>query len=403
MNHIQSETLQKRPAEFLPCPVCLSTDIQSIFHIEEFPVISNLLWQRQEDARNTAKGEIQLLFCRSCGHMYNQRFNPELLTYSVKYENSLGYSAVFQKYAVDLAHYLVSQFDLNNKNLVEIGCGKGDFLKLLCEIGSNHGVGFDPSLENDEAVTNPDVRLIADIYSEKHKFLDPDFLYSRHTLEHIFEPRDLIRLIRRNIRENKQCGIFFEVPSQEYMLDNLSIWDVIYEHYSYFSRYSISRLFTQEHIVPTQISEKYNGQFLCLEASTRWKSEAKFDLEEKNVEELNKKTSTFSEASKIKIQHWHDKIDRFTKQGKKVVLWGAGSKGISFLNLLNIKDEIQYVIDLNPRKMGMFITGTGQQIVSPNQLSKIEPDTIIIMNPIYQQEIGQLVKDIGLEPEILIA
>ena len=33
---------------------------------------------------------------------------------------------------------------LRGKDIIEIGCGKGEFLLLLCEMGNNRGTGFDP-------------------------------------------------------------------------------------------------------------------------------------------------------------------------------------------------------------------------------------------------------------------
>ena len=44
--------------------------------------------------------------------------------------------------------------------------------------------------------------------------------------------------------------------------------------------------------------------------------------------------------------------------------------------------------------------GTGQQIIPPDDLRSYRPDTVIIMNPVYRDEIGGALNDMGLEPEI---
>jgi hypothetical protein len=67
--------------------------------------------------------------------------------------------------------------------------------------------------------------------------------------------------------------------------------------------------------------------------------------------------------------------------------------------MLNIHNEIQYVVDINPRKHGKFVTGTGQEIVPPEFLKEYQPDCVIIMNPIYAQEIKNTVEQFGLEVE----
>ena len=44
---------------------------------------------------------------------------------------------------------------------------------------------------------------------------------------------------------------------------------------------------------------------------------------------------------------------------------------------------------------------TGQEIVGPEQLKERKPDVVIIMNPIYKQEIQADLRKLGLEPEVL--
>jgi ABC-type Fe3+-hydroxamate transport system substrate-binding protein len=59
------------------------------------------------------------------------------------------------------------------------------------------------------------------------------------------------------------------------------------------------------------------------------------------------------------------------------------------------------VVDLNPRKQGMYVAGTGQKIVPPEFLRDYQPDVIFVMNHIYENEIRQLTADLGLNPELL--
>ena len=83
--------------------------------------------------------------------------------------------------------------------LIEIGCGKGDFLALLCELGNNRCVGFDPSYEPDrlDTAAAQRLRIIPDLYTEAYTHLACDLLACRQTLEHISEPAVFLRGIRR--------------------------------------------------------------------------------------------------------------------------------------------------------------------------------------------------------------
>ena len=88
------------------------------------------------------------------------------------------------------------------------------------------------------------------------------------------------------------------------------------------------------------------------------------------------------------------------KKNQRIVVWGAGSKGATFLNLTDIDKAIEFVVDINPRKQGHFIAGTAQTIVAPDYLVKYKPDTVVIMNPNYLSEIEGMVHELGIRPEI---
>jgi C-methyltransferase C-terminal domain len=85
-------------------------------------------------------------------------------------------------------------------------------------------------------------------------------------------------------------------------------------------------------------------------------------------------------------------------------LWGAGAKAVTFLNIVDpAGSSISHVVDINPRKVGRFIAGSGQEIVDPSAVSELRPDVLVLTNPIYREEIGASLHAFGLDPEILVA
>jgi len=49
----------------------------------------------------------------------------------------------------------------------------------------------------------------------------------------------------------------------------------------------------------------------------------------------------------------------------------------------------------------MYIAGTGQKIIPPEFLLKYKPDVVIVMNPIYKQEIQRQVEDLKVACEFI--
>lgn len=396
-------TYNESASQEYKCPVCLSVEIQIFIEILQLPVHCNLLWPSRNEAIHAPKGDIRLGFCKRCGHIFNLAFNPELMEYTGAYENSLHFSPRFQSYANSLATRLIEQYDLHGKDLIEIGCGQADFLRLLCRLGGNRGVGFDPSYvrEDNGPVETEQITIIQDFYSERYADHKADLIYSRHVLEHVQFPRDFLTHVRNSIGCRHQTAVFFEVPNVMFSLRYLGIWDVIYEHYSYFSLSSLSYLFTACGFEVTHLSETYEKQFLCIEALPQQGRKGSISNSEYRPEGMVSLVATFAGSYQNMIKTWQRNLELMKARGQRAVVWGAGSKGVTFLNSLKIQDQVAHVVDVNPRKQGKYVAGTGQQIVAPEFLQGYRPDVVIIMNPIYEREIRELLENLDLTPELV--
>ena len=344
--------------------------------------------------------EISLVFCRECSHLFNQTF--ETMPYSAEYDNSLHFSDTFQDYVESLADILVERYSLCGKTIVEIGCGRGDFLRMLCSRGAKLGVGFDPScpaaLSNEMDGADSNITIERTTFPGAHTQLTADFYCSRHTLEHIGNPRCFLSLLRKVI-EIQNIPVVFEVPNSLYTLRDGGIWDVIYEHRSYFSHASLARLFWECDFEPVESHEAYGGQFLTIHAMTGKRSAA---VPSPTTPHLNLLADTFAARYQDKRTHWQEQIRTLHSSYSRPVLWGAGSKATTFLNLLQ-PPSIDYVVDLNPRKQGKFMVGTGQLIVAPEFLKEYCPDVVIVTNDNYASEIRQSLWSLGLETPLLLA
>jgi SAM-dependent methyltransferase len=385
------------------CPSCLSNGIFVFHKLNNVPVNSVLNIPTRETALNFPKGNISLGFCRNCGFISNVAFDPGLLEYSSSCEESQGFSETFNAFAHRTATYLIEKYDLYNKNILEIGCGKGEFLTLLCNIGKNRGVGFDPayvSRENESKNGNR-VTFIKDFYSERYASYYGDMICCRMTLEHIISTANFVSIVRRSIGNRANTIVFFQVPDVTRILRDCSFEDIYYEHCSYFSPGSLARLFRKCGFDLIELRTEYDGQYLVLEAKPA-SGEVRTGLPiENDLDKLKNYITSFQNNYQAMIDSWQKQLRQIKANAKRAVLWGSGSKGVAFLTTLGIYDEIEYVVDINPYRQGSYMAGTGQAIVAPGYLREYKPDIVIIMNPIYREEIQQDLCRMGLAPEIL--
>lgn len=385
------------------CPSCNSGDISVFCKLENVPVQSVHLIKTDEDALNYPKANMTLGFCQICGFIFNLAFDPTLLDYSDTYESTQVFSPVYNDFAHGLAARLIERYDLRNKTLLEIGCGNGEFLTLLCDLGSNQGIGFDPAYldgRSGTAVGNP-VRFIKDFYSEKYSDYHADFICCKMTLEHIPNTGDFVSTIRRAIGDRHGTIVFFQVPDVTRILRDCAFEDIYYEHCSYFSPGSLARLVRRCGFDPLDLESAYDGQYLMIEAKPTAGHPSPTLPLEGDLEELAEYVSTFRQRLQDNLLFWQERFHEISNSGQRSVLWGSGSKGVAFLTTLNVRDEIEYVVDINPYRQGTHMAGTGQEIVSPDFLFDYNPDIVIVMNPIYRDEIEQDLAGMRLSPEIL--
>ena len=384
------------------CPACGSAQSKVFFELPSIPVNSITLWPTRNEALQCPTGTIQLAFCAECGAIYNRAFDPAVLQYDTRYDNSLHFSPSFQQYAEALADQLIARFNLRDKDLVEIGCGKGEFLALLCERGGNRGLGFDPTYERGrvDVQAGQGFRVIPDFYSRAYTHEAADFVCCRHVLEHVFEPRSFLGNIRQGISDRPGCGVFFEVPNALFTLCHMGIWDVIYEHCFYYTAAPLARLFASSGFDVLKTYEAFGGQYLCLEAKpAATDGNASHSLKEGDLSALSSAVNAFARRYQQQIGQWRRALKDLAQEGKRVVLWGAGAKGAMFLNAFRDVSNVQYIVDINPHKHGSFVPGTGQQVVAPDFLGEYKPDLIIITNPNYGEEIKRTVANLGVNAQ----
>lgn len=387
------------------CPVCGFCEHNVFIEILSMPVYCNVLWPTRRQALRAPKGDIHLSHCKTCGHVYNIAFNPDRVDYGLEYENSLHFSPRFQKYAQSLARHLIDKYELRGKTIIEIACGKGDFLRLLCQLGQNRGIGFDPSYHSNDGQSQhaDDITFVQDYFSQDYAHHNADLICCRHALEHIPAPREFMRALRQAINGGRKPVLFFEVPNVMFTMKHLGIWDIIYEHCSYFTRGSLARLFRSTGFDVKALQEQFEAQFLCIEA---FPGKTEFTLvghPSDDDEDLPACIDAFATRYYSKLGHWRHHLQDMNQAGKKAVVWGGGSKGVTFLNMFKDLDIIKYLIDINPRKHGMYVPCTGHQILSPDFLSEYRPDAVIVMNPIYRSEIEQVLKEKDLTTDVMVA
>ncbi|MCA9001694.1 MAG: SAM-dependent methyltransferase, partial [Planctomycetes bacterium] len=155
------------------------------------------------------------------------------------------------------------------------------------------------------------------------------------------------------------------------------------------------RLFAAAGFRVCDLSLVYSGQYLHLVAEPA----ARASEPAHPVAPILKGVESFQVSVGQAISRWHSFL-RDQPPGS-VALWGSGSKATGFLTTVGSHDKIDCVVDINPDKHGRFVAGSGHEIVAPATLCERNIETLIIMNPIYEDEIRRDVQALCLNPRML--
>lgn len=373
--------------------------------LSQIPVHVCVLWPDEASALAAPRGDIRLVYDPETGIIDNSVFDEALLGYGETYENSLGFSEFFQGYLQGFAEDLIERHQLKGKRVIEVGCGDGDFLKLLVQKGAGSAVGFDPSYTPGAPTVMADGKIHVHVEmfppQGRELQLDADMLVCRQVLEHVPDPLAFLRTIRSGLPTDRPTSVVFEVPNVFPTLNDLTTWDVIYEHNTYFSIGSLAHLMAKAGFAVTFAEETYEGVFITVEGTTDPNAvDRSAELDDR--ERLSRAVQSFDAKWQRRLSDWTEELERRHAAGERVVIWGSGARGVNFLNLADPKRTITHTIDINPRKLGLHVAGTGQPISGPEALVDYDPNLVIVMNGVYKDEIERSLHAMGLHPEVRV-
>ncbi|MFK8022320.1 MAG: methyltransferase domain-containing protein [Ilumatobacter sp.] len=387
-----------------PCPACGATDLTVFFEEGNVPTNSCLLLDDPSEAAQFPRGELSIAFCDNCGFVTNTAFTPGQAEYSQRYEETQGFSKLFMAFAQELAERWVNDYDLANRTVLEIGCGKGEFLVEMAKAGAGDCIGIDPGVHAERWADDEHgskIEWIADFYDERYSHIDADVVVCRHTLEHIPNVADFMTTIRKAIGDRPDTVVLFELPDVRRVLEEAAFWDMYYEHCSYFSLGSLARLFRRTGFEVVELSLEYDDQYLLIGARPSTTPAAGEPLpEEDDLDALRAGVASFRTAYDELVTGWRSRIEELKEQDGTAVIWGSGSKGVSFISNLSLGEELSAAVDINPHKWGKYMVGSNHEIVAPDKLKELQPDLVVAMNPIYLDEIGSDLRELGIDTDL---
>lgn len=385
------------------CPGCDSPDTEIFFSMLDLPVHGQAVCFTREEALALTRGDQVLAVCHGCGFVFNVAYDGGILDYSGAHEESQAFSPAFRSFATNLAEGWERRYALEGELVVEIGCGKGDFLNLLAEAGVGRAHGVDPGIELDRLPEGGRVTGEKAYYEPSDLTRSAAAIACRHTLEHIPDVSDFVADVVAGVDPRRCRALLFEVPGLSRILEGGAFWDLQYEHCSLFTAGSLLALFERHGLDVLDLRLVYGDQYLVIEADPTPGRGAKHAFTDiTSVSDVVSQCRSFARTVEAKLDHWSQWFAAQEEAGREAVVWGGGAKGLVFLNALP-NGSVRRVVDINEGLQGNWLGGVGVPIVAPRQLQEDPPDVVLLMNEVYLDEVRHMLDDLGLHAVELLA
>lgn len=380
------------------CPICDGASFTTLIERHRVPVHQNLVFGSEREALAIPRGDLTMVACHACGFVFNRTFDPAKLLYGARYDNTQLGSGVFQDHVQRLVRHLVDERGVHDAQIVEVGCGKGGFIRALVmdESANNRGVGFDPSYVGPDQELGGRLRFERRFYDATCTDIPADAVVSRHVIEHVPDPLELLGAIFAALAHRPGARLFLETPCAAWILENVVVWDLFYEHCSLFTAGSLATACERAGFTVDSIDHVFGGQYLWLEASNR--RPARVSRDPGRMPEL---AGRFARMQAQKLARWHSSV-RELAGARRLALWGAGAKGVTFANLVDPdRAYFECLVDINPTKQGAYVAGTGHPILGLFGLVERGVSAAVLLNPNYEGEVVALLRERQLAIDVL--
>jgi len=269
----------------------------------------------------------------------------------------------------------VKRFLLKNKKVIEVGCGGGEYLTIMKQVGVD-AYGLEYSEELVKRCVRRGLKVSKGFIqggTQKLKHAPFEAFFILNFLEHLPDPNSTLRGIYNNLADGG-VGIV-EVPNLDMILRKKLFSEFMRDHLFYFTKETLS------------LALSLNG-FEIIECNETWY--------EYIISAIVRK------RKKLDVSHFNNhqgqlrnKIERYIRgfKDKRVAIWGAGHQALAIISLMNLADKIRYVVDSAEFKQGKYTPATHLRIVAPEMLIKDPVDTVIVIAGSYSDEVARVLRD----------
>jgi 2-polyprenyl-3-methyl-5-hydroxy-6-metoxy-1,4-benzoquinol methylase len=388
----------------LNCRFC-NEPLTNIFVVLGISPLSNAFLKKETLEDSEKKYPLCTYVCDNCFLVQLPEFEkPENIFEDYAYFSS--YSSTWLKHAENYVNMIINKVGFDEKSLVvEIASNDGYLLQFFKKRNVPI-LGIEPAVNVAKVAKEKGIPTITKFFSvdtanelrKGGKFAD--LIIGNNVLAHVPNLNDFVKGLKILL---KPTGVItLEFPHILQLIQKNQFDTIYHEHFSYFSLLTLRKIFSFHGLTIFDVEEiPTHGGSLRMYVKHTENNDITINerinilLEKEKqygLENISTYTNFTKNVKKVKI-----KLEEFfncaRNSEKKIVCYGAAAKGNTLLNYCNIgSDFIDYVVDQNPYKQGLFLPGTHIPIKEPDEIKKTKPDYLLIIPWNLKNEIMEKMK-----------
>ena len=311
--------------------------------------------------------DLKVYQCSGCGLV---QLNNQPVPYYKEVIRAAAVSEEMTKFRTKQFKKFIEKFNLKKKKMLEIGCGRGEYLSILQSLGANT-YGLEYAQESVNFCISEGLNVSQGFIENSKYDIDNapfDGFLILNFLEHLPNINSVLRGIFNNLI-NEGIGLV-EVPNFDMIIKKNLFSEFVRDHLFYFTKDTLKNTLKLNGFDVVNCSVVWHGYIISAVVKK---------IEKIQIEDF------YQHQDNIKNEI-NNYIDRF--KDKRIAIWGAGHQSLAVLSLANLSDKISYVIDSAIFKQNKYTPATHIPIVSPNKLLSDPPSAVIIMAASYSDEVS---------------
>jgi len=383
----------------LKCRFC-NTKLEKIFvDLGLSPLANSFIRQDMLDLPETGY-PLKAFVCTKCFLVQLEEFEtPQKIFKEYAYFSS--YSDSWLKHAENYVNMVLRRFRFDHQCLVvEIASNDGYLLQYFKKM-KIPVLGIEPAMNVAKVAEEKGIPTLTKFFGTetvKQLIIDnkkADLLIGNNVLAHVPNLNDFVKALKFLL---KPYGIItMEFPHLLPLIQQNQFDTIYHEHFSYFSLFTVQKIFSHHSLSIFDVEElpTHGGS---LRIYVKHLENNKIEIRN-SIDQLLKKEekfgllkfNTYQNFSRRVLKVKKDLLDFFAevnKKSKKMVCYGAPAKGNTLLNYCGIDASmIEYTVDRNPHKQGLFLPGTHIPIKNPKIIQETKPDYLLILPWNLKEEI----------------